>query len=79
MMLNITIIASKCANCEVLINDNLKNFTHIKSEFKLFNVDAIGSLWKEISINVRATCVDGMSQYLRGLEKSEIWAKQSER
>lgn len=63
-------------NTEIVIR-NYANLTRLEDILNLFNVDKIGTSWKELSTQVNRECSRDMTAYLDGLEEKKIWALKS--
>lgn len=56
---------------------NYANITRLEDILNLFNINKIGSSWKELSTQVTRECSRDMTEYLDGLEEKKIWALKS--
>lgn len=56
---------------------NYANLTRLEDILNLFNIDKIGSSWKELNAQVGRECSRDMTEYLNGLEEKKIWALKS--
>jgi hypothetical protein len=56
---------------------NYANLTRLEDILNLFNIDKIGSSWKELNTHVNRECSRDMTEYLNGLEEKKIWALKS--